>query len=1172
MNNKMNSSILSPSGRLFLACLAAMTILAAPVQAQYVTTVVSNVLTSPYGVTTDPNNNAYVADTANNRIVMYNPSTKAVSTLAGLSGTFGSNNGAGALARFNEPQGIVYARGGLVVVDQANQLLRFVTLPGGAVTTLATTGAQLSYPKGIAVANDGATLYVADQGNNVIRVVSTNNVISTLASNYTYNAVTYPFRSPAAVAVDNNSNIWTADSLDHVICMISPGGVAQGIAGTYRIAGTNDSLTASNALFNLPSGLLWDNSKQSLVISDTDNDTIRRLYVTNSAYAVQTISGLAGIQGFVDGSLSTAEFFHPLGLSLDPFDTGYYVVDGGNNALRVLQPTQPPAAPQPIPNPVIGYVYFPIVNDAPSAQFVPITSPIAVFNNAVDLAIEQNDGSVDTYMSYGPTGSAITPPGTNTDFAAVFTAADDGLLPSQVPDLNIPIIPALTLEAISIAPGRPSSDAVSVQVQFVTANPNIIGDNAADIILSNTTVGAEMFYALDNSTNSPTNDGSYGIGPITSGTTLVLNITTNTTLKVRAFTAGFAPSQTVSEALSVASFVGNELTFGFASGVASTKFVTTGGRYFYAPVTISELPNTKMFSLQFDLTESGAVHPVNTNTWDFQSFLFVNNGPIITNGIVVSNGSLTNLIISNSLFVTTNDLMEVSWITSPPQSNLYPTTLQDLTEYSAVQGTLFLESQQQVAVGAYSFGVPIANTVGNTYTIQANLPSASTFAVQNEASPPIGVLIQVPTNGSLGAGSINSVKEVTVTNSVSYLVGDAYPFGWFNAGDFGDNDLQNDDVINVFQAALGYFTPPVNSDYFDAMDSGNGSINNLFDANDSDINGITTGDHQLLVDDVYVTLRRSLDTNLIWWIRTWSNGIVPPSYTAFTNFNTTAARPAASSNSSSGAPRYIAVAAGQVQSGGSLSVQVPVQVLAADPVYPIRVMMLSVEIDPLDGSPPITDAISFSTGDNLGSPTLALSQGDNNYGAAWLSSTVSGVSGTNLIGTLSVTLPSNVTSNSAYRVHFDHFSASPNGIALFNSSAQDGLITVGNRSASSWHDGIPDSWRLLWFGTVSNALSAATADPDGDGANNWQEYVAGTNPNDPTSVFKFLPGSTLAPSSFTMQWSSVPNKLYSVQTSYKISPGSWTTVATNILGSGQPVQWTDNNATGKTQFYRAIVQ
>ena len=346
-------------------------------------------------------------------------------------------------------------------------------------------------------------------------------------------------------------------------------------------------------------------------------------------------------------------------------------------------------------------------------------------------------------------------------------------------------------------------------------------------------------------------------------------------------------------------------------------------------------------------------------------------------------------------------------------------------------------------------------------------------------------------------------------------MGDTYPFGWFNAGDFGDSNLVNDDVVEVFQSAVYHLsTPPVNSDYFDAMNSA-GSAYNLYDAGDAAINNMQIGDGALNVNDVYVTFKRSLDTNLTWWIRSWSGGV--ESVIPFTNFvfsaahAVTLATSSADGQSSTNLPRYITVAAGQVQTGGSLSVQVPIQMWNAN-TNPLRVMMQRIEVEPLDGSPPLTTPIAFSPAAGLGGPWQPpTSLAPNDYSAVWLDSTVAGVSGTNLIGTLSVTLPSNVTSNSAYLVHFDHFSASPNGLALFTPTVQDGLITVGNRSVSSWNDGIPDSWRLLWFGTVSNALSAANADPDGDGASNWQEYVAGTNPNDPTSVFQFHAGQFLLP-------------------------------------------------------------
>src|ERR1019366_1284514 len=138
MNIISNSSILSSSGKWCVAGLVAMTILAARLHAQYVSTAISTGLNEPYGVTTDPGGNVYITDAVNNRIVKYVPGATTVSTLAGLTGPshFGTNNGVGAAAHFNEPQGIVYARGGLVVVDQGNQQLRFVSL-AGAVSNLA---------------------------------------------------------------------------------------------------------------------------------------------------------------------------------------------------------------------------------------------------------------------------------------------------------------------------------------------------------------------------------------------------------------------------------------------------------------------------------------------------------------------------------------------------------------------------------------------------------------------------------------------------------------------------------------------------------------------------------------------------------------------------------------------------------------------------------------------------------------------------------------------------------------------------------------------------------------------------------------------------------------------------------------------------------------------------
>jgi hypothetical protein len=440
-------------------------------------------------------------------------------------------------------------------------------------------------------------------------------------------------------------------------------------------------------------------------------------------------------------------------------------------------------------------------------------------------------------------------------------------------------------------------------------------------------------------------------------------------------------------------------------------------------------------------------------------------------------------------------------------------------------------------------------------------------------------LVQALTNGPTTGTGLNSIKLVTVLTNNSpasaHLVGDVFPFNWFNIGDFGDGYLLDDDVIQTMEFAFtDPFALPPNNPYFNAMDSSDGTVNNFFSSSDAAIDLITNGDGFIDVSDVYVTLRRSLDPTLVNYSRYWSGVNWVPTVYPYSVQEPAIKKSSPSSPSpvklGLSGPQYVTVAADQVQAGGNLTVQVPIRVLAAA-ALPVRVFMFNAVIEPLDGSPAITTAVSFSAVTNLGSPYKTASQAFNSYGAAWLNSSVTGVSGTSVIGTLSVTLPPNVTANSAYRVHFTHFSASPNGLASFHTTVQDGLITVGNRTGSSWGDGIPDTWRLLYFGTIYNILSAADADPDGDGASNWQEYIAGTNPLDAASVFRFLPATPPTGSSFTLQWPSVVNKIYTLQSSS--SPGGgWTTMATNLIGNSQVLQWTDTNASTSARFYRALVQ
>jgi hypothetical protein len=187
-----------------------------------------------------------------------------------------------------------------------------------------------------------------------------------------------------------------------------------------------------------------------------------------------------------------------------------------------------------------------------------------------------------------------------------------------------------------------------------------------------------------------------------------------------------------------------------------------------------------------------------------------------------------------------------------------------------------------------------------------------------------------------------------------------------------------------------------------------------------------------------------------------------------------------------------------------------------------------------------------------------------------LNNAVSGLTGDVQLGILQVTLPSNCPSNAAYAIVFDHASASPNGLVSFPRRVASGLVTLRDRLGSSLGDGISDSWRLRYFGTINNALSLASADADGDGAINAHEFKAGTNPNDATSVLKAKSAKGQAQQCI-IRWPSVSGKQYVIERASSIYSPAWTSISTNA-GTGWDMEFTDASAGNGSRFYRVRVQ
>lgn len=100
--------------------------------------------------------------------------------------------------------------------------------------------------------------------------------------------------------------------------------------------------------------------------------------------------------------------------------------------------------------------------------------------------------------------------------------------------------------------------------------------------------------------------------------------------------------------------------------------------------------------------------------------------------------------------------------------------------------------------------------------------------------------------------------------------------------------------------------------------------------------------------------------------------------------------------------------------------------------------------------------------------------------------------------------------------------------------------------------------------------SSDYADADSDGANNWQEWTAGTQPTDASSVFRML--STSADViGLDVTWSSVNGKSYWVERATDLS--GFSTVASNLVGQPVTTTFSDTSATNSgTFFYRVGVK
>jgi len=230
-------------------------------------------LATPISVAVDATGNIYIADAGNNVIRKVDPAG-IISTFAG-NGTGGySGDGAAATdAELYEPWGVAVDDGGNVYIsDAGNNVIRKVDV-SGTITTFAGSGvggysgdggpatsAQLLNPRWGIAFNSSGSVYIADNGNNVIRIVNSSGIINTFAGRSIggYSGDGGPANlaqcnSPAQMVLDKAGNVFFADASNNAIRKVS------GISGATLIC-TGDT-TIFNA--NAPGGT-WYSSAPSI--------------------------------------------------------------------------------------------------------------------------------------------------------------------------------------------------------------------------------------------------------------------------------------------------------------------------------------------------------------------------------------------------------------------------------------------------------------------------------------------------------------------------------------------------------------------------------------------------------------------------------------------------------------------------------------------------------------------------------------------------------------------------------------------------------------------------------------------------------------------------------------------------------------------------------------------
>jgi sugar lactone lactonase YvrE len=209
----------------------------------------------PRGIVADHSGNIYFPESGYRTIRKISPGG-IINTIAGRPHEFidSKDSNLAVNTRLRRPNGIALDRDeNIYFADEKDNMVRKISKKEGIITTIAGSGtkgfsgdgglaiyAELDHPWGLAADNHG-NIYFTDKGNERVRKVNNNGIITTIAgtgdkgnSGDGRQATNASFDGPAGIAVDKSGNIYIADSRNDAIRQVNSEGIITTFAGNHH--------------------------------------------------------------------------------------------------------------------------------------------------------------------------------------------------------------------------------------------------------------------------------------------------------------------------------------------------------------------------------------------------------------------------------------------------------------------------------------------------------------------------------------------------------------------------------------------------------------------------------------------------------------------------------------------------------------------------------------------------------------------------------------------------------------------------------------------------------------------------------------------------------------------------------------------------------------------------